>query len=181
MRVDSRRCRGDPCGRPVHGRPFTNPVMSSRRASGVNTKGRPIGANIRAPAEPSLPLPACGERSEFALSSRKFRVRGPLRESQPAARSFCPPRVRRCGGAPPPRPSPRKRGEGAEDPGRSQGSKVDRIKKCSGVVPIHHHAHSARASASRSKVLRTPMSSKCSSRKRRAVRRPLLRSMRKKS
>src|SRR5262249_18962405 len=30
-----------------------------------------------------LPLPACGEWSEFARSSRKFRVRGPLRESEP--------------------------------------------------------------------------------------------------
>src|SRR6266446_3702896 len=30
----------------------------------------------------ALPLPACGERSEFARSSRKFRVRGPLQESE---------------------------------------------------------------------------------------------------
>src|SRR4029077_194593 len=33
-------------------------------------------------AEPPLPLPACGERSEFAHSSRKFRVRVRLRESE---------------------------------------------------------------------------------------------------
>jgi len=73
-----------------------------------------LGANIRAAAELALPLPARGERSEFALSSHKFRVTGPLRESQLGARSFCPPRVRPCGGAPSARPSPRKRGEGAE-------------------------------------------------------------------
>jgi NitT/TauT family transport system substrate-binding protein len=33
-----------------------------------------------------LPLHACGERSEFARLSRKFRVRGPLRESEPVER-----------------------------------------------------------------------------------------------
>jgi hypothetical protein len=45
------------------------------------------------------PRPACGERSEFARSSRKFRVRGPLRESE---RVESP--------RPSPRPSPRKSG-----------------------------------------------------------------------
>src|SRR5215471_7720957 len=85
----------------------------------------PIGANIRAAAEPSLPLPACHqgvyarlrramERSEFALSSRKFRVRGPLRESELGQGPFACQRLRPCGGASSPRPSPRKRGEGAE-------------------------------------------------------------------
>src|SRR5258706_11379971 len=42
-------------------------------------------------AAASLPLPACGERSEFAHSLRKFRVRGPLRESEPVERPPPPP------------------------------------------------------------------------------------------
>src|SRR5215471_15075073 len=62
--------------------------------------------------------PYCAQHS----SSRKFRVRGPLRESELGARSFCPPATPPCGGAPSPRPSPRKRGEGAEGPGRPQVS-----------------------------------------------------------
>src|SRR6266849_4967187 len=36
------------------------------------------------------PLPACGERSEFARSLRKFRVRGRLRESEPVERPPLP-------------------------------------------------------------------------------------------
>src|SRR5215475_13320958 len=40
-----------------------------------------IGAEI-SDSRAALPLPVSGERSEFARSSRKFRVRGPLHESE---------------------------------------------------------------------------------------------------
>src|SRR6266851_5535395 len=79
-----------------------------------------------------LPLPAYGERSEFARSSRKFRVRGPLHESEHRGKvpaSSASPHVWR--GSLTPTLSPqagrgrrgaapiacRKRGEAAEAPG----------------------------------------------------------------
>src|SRR5215831_12135669 len=74
----------------------------------------------------SLPLPACHkgvyarlrramERSEFARLSRKFRVRGPLRESELGGRSSLPPRACPCGCFPHPDPlhSPSKTGVNA--------------------------------------------------------------------
>src|SRR5262249_16281119 len=61
--------------------------------------GNPLQARMRGSAIASrraLTSPACGERSEFARSSRKFRVRGPLRspslegESEPAESLLTP-------------------------------------------------------------------------------------------
>src|SRR5215471_6365827 len=48
-----------------------------------------IGAKL-SDSRAALPLPGCGERSEFARSSRKFRVRGPLHESELCAKAFSP-------------------------------------------------------------------------------------------
>src|SRR6266481_1445580 len=53
-------------------------------------------------------------RSEFARSSRKFRVRGRSHESELRGKAPYPSASPPCGEAPSPRPSPRKRGEGAE-------------------------------------------------------------------
>src|SRR5258706_8945503 len=62
-----------------------------------------------------LPLPACGERSEFVRSSRKFRVRGRLHESELRGKapslSASPPLWR---GPPPPPPPPPPAGGGAK-------------------------------------------------------------------
>ena len=44
--MDSGRCRRDPCGRPVHGRRFTNSVMGSRRANGATTRVAPTSATF---------------------------------------------------------------------------------------------------------------------------------------
>src|ERR1700730_3915136 len=117
-------------GHPGLGIVRRHPRLKCRAGAKVRmARMRPMGAkrNCRRAASPR---PACGERSEFARSSRKFRVRGALRESE---------RVERLG--PSPRPSPRKSGAreqkarghlvsaygdapGHDDVGRSRTSQV---------------------------------------------------------
>src|SRR5258706_11879020 len=91
-------------------------LVAARRKDSVRaTLGATlIGAKLkRQPGQPYL-SPLRG--SEFARSSRKFRVRGLSASLSFVERHLHPQRVRPCGEAPSPRPSPRKRGEGAERP-----------------------------------------------------------------
>src|SRR5258708_39899513 len=64
------------------------------------------------PREQPPPLPACGERSEFARSSRKFRVRGPFHESELRGESELGETPR----PPPPPPPPQGGGGGGKSP-----------------------------------------------------------------
>src|SRR5712692_8627898 len=59
---------------------YSKPAVVSVGASDGLSEAKP---NINlGDSRGALPLPACGERSEFARSSRKFRVRGLLHESE---------------------------------------------------------------------------------------------------
>src|SRR5258706_16311005 len=75
------------------------------------------GGRLRLGDRTALPLPACHkgvyarlrramERSEFARSSRKFRVRGPLRESELSWRGTSPSTSLPLWRGPPPPPPP---------------------------------------------------------------------------
>src|SRR5262249_38633960 len=78
MSATSRAVSGEPEGTP-----------SRRRFSTVNTLAKSMSRlRSRCTDVPlALPLPACGERSEFARSSRELQVRGRLRESELAETS----------------------------------------------------------------------------------------------
>src|SRR5713226_2336319 len=92
------------------------------------------GGRLRLGDRTALPLPACREgvyarlrrameRSEFARFSRKFRVRGPLHESELPGKAPSPSTSPPLWRGPSPRPSPRKRGEGGRRPSKRGGNK----------------------------------------------------------
>src|SRR5215471_11547080 len=89
-----------PASHAVSGEPEV--TLSRRRFGTVNALAKSMSRlRSRCTDVPlALPLPACGERSEFARSSRKLRVRGRLRESEPVETP------------PPPPPPPPTRGGG---------------------------------------------------------------------
>ena len=64
-----------------------SPAATPLAGNGATTRVAPIGAKL-SDSRAALPLPACGERSEFAHSSRKFRVRGPLHGSERCRKAF---------------------------------------------------------------------------------------------
>jgi hypothetical protein len=104
--------------RACRGHPRLSYRASASKAGMAGTS--PISAKLSG-CRAASPRPACGERSEFARSSRKFRVRGPLRESE---------RVESL--RPSPRPSPRKSGA------REQKASGHLMLAPMGLVPAIH-------------------------------------------